>query len=80
MKALADPTRLTLLASLWKADAPIRIYVTSPPALVLTQPTISHPWRLKDAGLVEFQKSAKMKYYACATNSLRRRATFLPLN
>jgi len=23
MKALADPTRLTMLASLWKADTPI---------------------------------------------------------
>src|SRR2546425_7476112 len=42
MKALADPTRLTMIASLWKAKAPICICDFTA-GLHLRQPTLSHP-------------------------------------
>ena len=51
MKALADPTRLTMIASLWKAKAPICICDFAA-GLELTQPTLSHHMaKLKDAGV-----------------------------
>jgi ArsR family transcriptional regulator, arsenate/arsenite/antimonite-responsive transcriptional repressor len=63
MKALADSTRLTMLASLWKADAPICICDFTA-GLELTQPTISHHMaKLKEAGLVESQKRGIWVYY-----------------
>ena len=63
MKALADPTRLTMLASLWKADAPICICDFTA-GLGLTQPTISHHMaKLKAAGLVESEKRGIWVYY-----------------
>jgi len=56
MKALADPTRLTMLASLWKTDGPICICDFTA-GLELTQPTISHHMaKLKEAGLVDSEK------------------------
>ena len=63
MKALADPTRLTMLASLWKADGPICICDFTA-GLELTQPTISHHMaKLKDAGLVDSEKRGIWIYY-----------------
>jgi DNA-binding transcriptional ArsR family regulator len=63
MKALADPTRLTMVASLWKADAPICICDFTA-GLGLTQPTISHHMaKLKSAGLVESEKRGIWIYY-----------------
>ena len=63
MKALADPTRLTMIASLWKADAPICICDFTA-GLGLTQPTISHHMaKLKDAGLVDSEKRGIWIYY-----------------
>lgn len=63
MKALADPTRLTMLASLWKADAPVCICDFTA-GLALTQPTISHHMaKLKAAGLVESDKRGIWIYY-----------------
>ena len=63
MKALADPTRLTMLASLWKSGAPICICDFTA-GLGLTQPTISHHMaKLKAAGLVESQKRGIWIYY-----------------
>src|ERR1700738_223225 len=63
MKALADPTRLTMLASLWKADDPICICDFTA-GLELTQPTISHHMaKLKEAGLVESEKRGIWIYY-----------------
>src|SRR2546430_16391498 len=50
MKALSDPTRLTMVASLWKAAAPICICDFTA-GLGLPQPTISHHMaKLKEAG------------------------------
>jgi ArsR family transcriptional regulator, arsenate/arsenite/antimonite-responsive transcriptional repressor len=63
MKALSDPTRLTMLASLWKAAAPICICDFTA-GLELTQPTISHHMaKLKEAGLVESEKRGIWIYY-----------------
>ena len=66
MKALADPTRLTMIASLWKAEAPICICDFTA-GLDLSQPTLSHHMRkLKDAGLVESEKRGIWMYYRLA--------------
>ena len=66
MKALGDPTRLTMLASLWKADGPICICDFTA-GLDLSQPTLSHHMRkLKDAGLVESEKRGIWMYYRLA--------------
>ena len=63
MKAMADPTRLTMLASLWRADAPICICDFTA-RLGLSQPTISHHMaRLKEAGLVDSEKRGIWIYY-----------------
>jgi len=53
LKALADPTRLTMVASLWKAREPICICDFTA-GLELSQPTISHHMaKLKEIGLVD---------------------------
>src|SRR5213593_2287586 len=63
MKAIADPTRLTMLASLWKARSPICICDFTA-GLDLSQPTISHHMaKLKDAGLVDAEKHGIWAYY-----------------
>jgi ArsR family transcriptional regulator len=63
MRALADPTRLTMIASLWKAEAPICICDFTA-GLGLSQPTISHHIaKLKEAGLVESEKRGIWIYY-----------------
>lgn len=63
MKALADPTRLTMVAALWKASAPICICDFTG-SLELTQPTISHHMaKLKEAGLVDSTKDGIWTYY-----------------
>jgi ArsR family transcriptional regulator len=63
MKALADPTRMTMVASLWKAAAPICICDFTA-GLELSQPTISHHMaKLKEAGLVESDKRGLWTYY-----------------
>jgi ArsR family transcriptional regulator len=63
MKALADPTRLTMLASLWKTDAPICVCDFTA-GLGLTQPTISHHMaKLRAAGLVDSEKRGIWVYY-----------------
>src|ERR1700736_6466259 len=63
MKALADPTRLTMIASLWKAKAPICICDFTA-GLDLSQPTISHHMsKLKEAGLVGSEKQGIWVYY-----------------
>src|SRR5437868_15144036 len=63
MKALADPTRLTMVASLWKADLPICICDFTA-GLGLSQPTISHHMaRLKEAGVVQSEKRGIWIYY-----------------
>jgi DNA-binding transcriptional ArsR family regulator len=68
MKALADPTRLTMIASLWKAEAPICICDFTA-GLELTQPTISHHMaKLKEVGLVDSEKRGIWVYYSLGAN------------
>jgi DNA-binding transcriptional ArsR family regulator len=68
MKALADPTRLIMIASLWKAKAPICICDFTA-ELELSQPTLSHHMaKLKEAGLVESEKRGIWMYYRLATD------------
>ena len=68
MKALADPTRLTMVASLWKAAAPICICDFTA-GLELSQPTISHHMaKLKEIGLVESEKRGIWIYYRLRAN------------
>ncbi len=63
MKALADPTRLTMVAALWKAQQPICICDFTAD-LDLSQPTISHHMaKLKEAELVESEKHGIWVYY-----------------
>jgi ArsR family transcriptional regulator len=63
MKALADPTRLTMVAALWKATSPICVCDFTAD-LELTQPTISHHMaKLKEAGLVDSEKDGIWTYY-----------------
>ena len=63
LKALADPTRLTMVASLWKAKEPICVCDFTA-ALGLSQPTISHHMaKLKEIGLVEADKQGIWIYY-----------------
>jgi DNA-binding transcriptional ArsR family regulator len=63
MRALADPTRLTMVASLWKAEGPICICDFTA-GLGLTQPTISHHMaKLKEAGLIDSEKRGIWIYY-----------------
>ncbi len=63
LKALGDPTRLTMVASLWKAAAPICICDFTA-GLGLTQPTISHHMsKLREAGLVQSEKRGIWIYY-----------------
>jgi DNA-binding transcriptional ArsR family regulator len=67
MKALADPTRLTMMASLWKAKTPICICDFTA-GLDLSQPTISfHMGKLREAGLVESEKRGIWTYYRLAS-------------
>jgi DNA-binding transcriptional ArsR family regulator len=68
MKALADPTRLTMVASLWKSKAPICICDFTA-GLELSQPTISHHMaKLKEVGLVDSEKDGIWVYYRLAAD------------
>jgi ArsR family transcriptional regulator len=63
MKALADPTRLTMISALWKAKSPVCICDFTADRQ-LSQATISHHMaKLKDAGLVEAEKDGIWTYY-----------------
>ena len=66
LKALADPTRLTIITALWRAEGPVCICDFTA-SLDLTQPTISHHMaKLKAAGLVEWEKKGIWVYYRLA--------------
>ena len=62
-RALADPTRLSIVACLWQATEPVCICDLTA-TFDLSQPTISHHMaKLKDAGLVESEKKGIWIYY-----------------
>jgi ArsR family transcriptional regulator len=63
LKALADRTRLSMLAALRAATAPVCICDFTA-AYGLSQPTISHHMgKLRDAGLVDASKQGIWIYY-----------------
>lgn len=63
LKALSDPTRLTMMASLWRASEPVCICDFTA-TFDLSQPTISHHMgKLRQAGLVDFEKRGIWIYY-----------------
>src|SRR5919202_338719 len=63
LKALGEPTRLSMVAALWAAQAPVCICDFTA-AHELSQPTISHHMaRLKAAGLVQSTKQGIWVYY-----------------
>ena len=63
LKALADRTRLGMVAALRAADGPVCICDFTA-AYDLSQPTISHHMgRLRDAGLVESSRQGIWIYY-----------------
>lgn len=63
MKALADPTRLTMIAALWKAKSPVCICDFTQD-LGLAQATISHHMaKLREAGIVDCEKKGIWTYY-----------------
>lgn len=63
LKALGDPTRLAMVAALWRAEVPVCICDFTA-ALELSQPTISHHMgKLREAGLVEAEKHGIWVYY-----------------
>ena len=64
LKALAEPTRLSMIAALWAAVAPVCICDFTA-TFDLSQPTISHHMgKLKAAGLVESSKQGIWVYYS----------------
>jgi ArsR family transcriptional regulator len=66
LKALADPTRLSILATLRAASEPVCICDFTA-AYGLSQPTISHHMaKLRAAGLVEARKGGIWTYYRLA--------------
>ncbi len=63
MKVLADPARLTMVAALWKARAPVCICDFTAD-LELAQATVSHHMaKLREAGLVDCEKKGIWTYY-----------------
>jgi ArsR family transcriptional regulator len=82
-KALADPHRLAILATLAKASDPVCVcdFTTGLP---LNQPTVSHHLRLlREAGLVTAERRGTWMYYRLASDAFARvtsalRATLRP--
>jgi DNA-binding transcriptional ArsR family regulator len=77
LKAIADPYRLTMLATL--AAAPEEVCVCDfTDALPLNQPTVSHHLRiLREAGLVTCERRGTWVYYRLAPRASKRLADAL---
>ncbi len=71
-KALADPHRLTILATLARAEDEVCVCdFTS--GLPLNQPTVSHHLKiLRDAGLVVWERRGTWVYYRLAADANER--------
>ena len=64
LRAIADPTRLSMLAALRRADQPVCICDFTA-TFDLSQPTISHHMgRLREAGLVSAAKRGIWTFYS----------------
>lgn len=72
LKALADPYRLTMLATLAASDREVCVCDFTD-ALPLNQPTVSHHLRiLREAGLVTCERRGTWVYYQLATDAPER--------
>jgi ArsR family transcriptional regulator, arsenate/arsenite/antimonite-responsive transcriptional repressor len=72
LKALADPYRLTMLATLAANDEEVCVCDFTD-ALPLNQPTVSHHLRiLREAGLVTCERRGTWVYYRLASNASAR--------
>jgi ArsR family transcriptional regulator len=71
LKAIADPTRVSMLAALMAATSPICICDFTA-THGLSQPTISHHMsKLREAGLVEAEKHGIWVYYRLRATDAR---------
>jgi ArsR family transcriptional regulator, arsenate/arsenite/antimonite-responsive transcriptional repressor len=71
-KALADPNRLTMLATMARADDDVCVCDFTE-ALPLEQPTVSHHLKiLRDARLVTCERRGTWVYYRLAPDARRR--------
>ena len=71
-KALADPHRLAILASLARADGEVCVCDFTA-GLPLNQPTVSHHLRiLRDSGLVTCERRGTWVYYRLAADATAR--------
>ncbi len=71
-KALADPHRLTILATLARAEADVCVCDLGD-GLPLNQPTVSHHLKiLRDAGLVAGERRGTWVYYRLADDARAR--------
>src|SRR5581483_3239168 len=76
-KAIADPHRLTILATLARADDEVCVCDFTD-GLPLNQPTVSHHLRiLREAELVTCERRGTWVYYRLADDALRRLNTAL---
>lgn len=72
LKALGDPHRLTILASLARAEDEICVCDFTA-GLPLNQPTVSHHLKiLRDAGLVTCERRGTWVYYRLASGARNR--------
>jgi len=72
LKAVADPYRLTMLATLAGADDEVCVCEFTD-ALPLNQPTVSHHLRiLREAGLVRSERRGTWVYYRLADDAYAR--------
>lgn len=72
LKALADPHRLTILASLARAQGEVCVCDFTA-GLPLNQPTVSHHLKiLRDAGLVGCERRGTWVYYRLAPGARQR--------
>lgn len=72
LKAVADPYRLTMLATLAASDREVCVCDFTD-ALPLNQPTVSHHLRiLRDAGLVSCERRGTWVYYQLEPDALKR--------
>ncbi len=68
LKALADPTRLQMVAALRDAESPVCVCDFTA-TFVLTQPTVSHHMaRLREVGLVDCRRLGVWAYYTLRTD------------
>src|SRR5580693_10164767 len=74
LKAIADPYRLTMLATLATAEDEVCVCDFTD-ALPLNQPTVSHHLRiLREAGLVTCDRRGTWVYYRLAADAMERAA------